>query len=114
MLTEAAINGKVDHLRGLKENVIIGKLIPAGSGFGVQDKVVAESALAEATMTAMQTPVEAAEEEDYAALMSEGLLPTATAVLDAPGEGQGFDGEVPDEQNMESGITDETEDNPPV
>ena len=35
MLTEAAINGKVDHLRGLKENVIIGKLIPAGSGFGV-------------------------------------------------------------------------------
>ena len=35
VLTEAAINGKVDHLRGLKENVIIGKLIPAGSGFGV-------------------------------------------------------------------------------
>ena len=34
VLTEAAINGKVDHLRGLKENVIIGKLIPAGSGFG--------------------------------------------------------------------------------
>ena len=33
VLTEAAINGKVDQLRGLKENVIIGKLIPAGSGF---------------------------------------------------------------------------------
>jgi DNA-directed RNA polymerase subunit beta' len=33
VLTEAAINGKVDRLRGLKENVIIGKLIPAGSGF---------------------------------------------------------------------------------
>ena len=33
MLTEAAINGKVDFLRGLKENVIIGKLIPAGTGF---------------------------------------------------------------------------------
>ncbi len=32
VLTEAAIRGKVDHLRGLKENVIIGKLIPAGSG----------------------------------------------------------------------------------
>ena len=32
VLTEAAIKGKVDHLRGLKENVIIGKLIPAGSG----------------------------------------------------------------------------------
>ncbi len=32
VLTEAAINGKVDHLVGLKENVIIGKLIPAGTG----------------------------------------------------------------------------------
>jgi len=32
VLTEAAINGQVDRLRGLKENVIIGKLIPAGSG----------------------------------------------------------------------------------
>jgi DNA-directed RNA polymerase subunit beta' len=32
VLTEAAINGAKDHLIGLKENVIIGKLIPAGSG----------------------------------------------------------------------------------
>lgn len=32
VLTEAAINGKVDHLIGLKENVIIGKHIPAGTG----------------------------------------------------------------------------------
>jgi DNA-directed RNA polymerase subunit beta' len=32
VLTEAAIKGKVDHLIGLKENVIIGKLIPAGTG----------------------------------------------------------------------------------
>ena len=32
MLTDAAIKGKVDHLIGLKENVIIGKLIPAGTG----------------------------------------------------------------------------------
>ncbi len=32
VLTDAAIRGKVDHLIGLKENVIIGKLIPAGSG----------------------------------------------------------------------------------
>jgi DNA-directed RNA polymerase subunit beta' len=33
ILTEAAINNKSDHLIGLKENVIIGKLIPAGTGF---------------------------------------------------------------------------------
>ena len=32
VLTEAAINGKVDKLVGLKENVIVGKLIPAGTG----------------------------------------------------------------------------------
>ena len=32
VLTDAATNGKIDHLRGLKENVIIGKLIPAGTG----------------------------------------------------------------------------------
>jgi len=32
VLTEAAILGKVDYLRGLKENVIIGHLIPAGTG----------------------------------------------------------------------------------
>ena len=43
VLTEAAIKGKVDHLLGLKENVIIGKLIPAGSGldqYRKYDKVV--------------------------------------------------------------------------
>ncbi len=32
ILTDAAVHGKVDHLNGLKENVIIGKLIPAGTG----------------------------------------------------------------------------------
>ena len=35
VLTEAAIKGKIDHLIGLKENVIIGKLIPAGSGLSI-------------------------------------------------------------------------------
>ena len=34
VLTDAAIHGKQDHLLGLKENVIIGKLIPAGTGLG--------------------------------------------------------------------------------
>ena len=33
VLTDAAIKGKVDKLRGLKENVIVGRLIPAGTGF---------------------------------------------------------------------------------
>jgi DNA-directed RNA polymerase subunit beta' len=32
VLTEASVSGKIDHLRGLKENVIVGRLIPAGTG----------------------------------------------------------------------------------
>ncbi len=43
VLTEAAIKGKVDHLVGLKENVIIGKLIPAGSGLSVYRNFVSET-----------------------------------------------------------------------
>ncbi len=35
VLTEAAINGRIDDLRGLKENVIVGRLIPAGTGFSL-------------------------------------------------------------------------------
>ncbi len=38
VLIEAAMKGTVDHLKGLKENVIIGKLIPAGTGFGADRK----------------------------------------------------------------------------
>ena len=41
MLTEAAIKGKVDPLMGLKENVIIGKLLPAGTGLAeVEQKLI--------------------------------------------------------------------------
>ncbi|MGH7793180.1 MAG: hypothetical protein ACREOB_12775, partial [Thermodesulfobacteriota bacterium] len=35
VLTEAACEGKADHLRGLKENVIMGRLIPAGTGLPI-------------------------------------------------------------------------------
>ena len=51
VLTEAAIKGKVDELIGLKENVIIGKLIPAGTGMAqyqaTQIKTVADEESAE-------------------------------------------------------------------
>ena len=40
MLNEAAINGKVDRLEGLKENVICGHLIPAGTGQREFDKLI--------------------------------------------------------------------------
>jgi DNA-directed RNA polymerase subunit beta' len=83
VLTEAAINGKVDSLRGLKENVIIGKLIPAGSGFGVvpgsELSAADELQLASmaATAQAVMEPVEPASEEDLAELMAAGWLPSA-------------------------------------
>ena len=34
VLIDNAVRGGIDHLRGLKENVIVGRLIPAGTGFG--------------------------------------------------------------------------------
>ena len=39
VLTEAAVAGKQDELRGLKENVIVGRLIPAGTGFNLNRKL---------------------------------------------------------------------------
>ena len=69
VLTDAAINGKVDHLYGLKENVIIGKLIPAGTGLEVYRNLdvvshrkpeVAEAA-EEASANEEETAVEEAE-----------------------------------------------------
>jgi DNA-directed RNA polymerase subunit beta' len=43
VLTEAAISGKIDYLRGLKENVIMGRLIPAGTGMEFYRNVEVES-----------------------------------------------------------------------
>ena len=43
VLTDAAIKGKVDHLVGLKENVIIGKLIPAGTGMKIYRNIKLDS-----------------------------------------------------------------------
>ena len=59
MLTEAAINGAKDHLLGLKENVIIGKLIPAGTGAEAR-RIAAERAL-------LGTPEEQEESREAAA-----------------------------------------------
>ena len=50
VLAGAAIAGKADNLRGLKENVIIGKLIPAGTGYKVRQARIAERIAAEALL----------------------------------------------------------------
>jgi DNA-directed RNA polymerase subunit beta' len=51
VLTEASVTGKVDNLRGLKENVVVGRLIPAGTGlaYHAQRRKQREAALADAT-----------------------------------------------------------------
>ncbi|HEU4784647.1 MAG TPA: hypothetical protein VFS83_14995, partial [Ktedonobacterales bacterium] len=54
VLTEAAITGATDHLRGLKENVIIGKLIPAGTGLE-QRKQLRDKQRADRLAAAMST-----------------------------------------------------------
>ena len=65
MLTEAAIMGKRDELRGLKENVIVGRLIPAGTGLAyhnIRKAQAAEPVLADIPAAAApETPAPAAE-----------------------------------------------------
>ena len=58
VLTEAAIKGKVDSLVGLKENVIIGRLIPAGTGMDVYRSVRALSPNGEIDNNSEHTPME--------------------------------------------------------
>jgi DNA-directed RNA polymerase subunit beta' len=62
VLTEAAISGKVDHLRGLKENVIMGRLIPAGTGLPHYKHLDIE----------VETPVDAVEEAEEALAVAGG------------------------------------------
>ena len=65
VLTDAAIKGKIDHLVGLKENVIIGKLIPAGTGMQCYHNVDVEKCepvVEEETVEAVDADAEATEE----------------------------------------------------
>src|ERR1700681_210161 len=66
VLTEASIQGAVDHLRGLKENVIVGRLIPAGTGLEYYRNVQLSPELEEAAARVQQevsAEIEAAERE---------------------------------------------------
>ena len=71
MLTEAAIKGKVDHLIGLKENVIIGKLIPAGTGLDIYNNIEVKEADKEGTTESEFAAVTAAVSETNAAEIAE-------------------------------------------
>ena len=67
VLTEASINGRVDYLRGLKENVIVGRLIPAGTGMEYYRNVRLSPEMEEAAAK-VQAEVSAAYEEAERAL----------------------------------------------
>jgi len=63
VLNEAAVKGKVDYLKGLKENVIVGHLIPAGTGMRKYDNMeVVSSALNESSETAEEVVEESTTE----------------------------------------------------
>jgi len=71
VLTEAAISGRVDYLRGLKENVIMGRLIPAGTGLTAYKHLDIE----------VETPVDEVEAaEEALAIAAGGELPHQAAV----------------------------------
>jgi len=79
VLTEAAIMGKRDELRGLKENVIVGRLIPAGTGMAYHQARKAKDAMDEAERRAIA-------EAEAAELSGSAAADDATATVDA-GEG---------------------------
>ena len=71
MLTEAAVNGKVDTLEGLKENVIVGRLIPAGTG-GMLRRIRKEAAKRDELIAKEKAKFDA--EKALAAPAAEGAL----------------------------------------
>jgi DNA-directed RNA polymerase subunit beta' len=108
VLTEASVQGKIDHLNGLKENVIVGRLIPAGTGAGLSRLRVAASsrdaalrAQTRAFETAIAAPNSAKEEHD--AELKRGARASAGTGNDPLGEvassGHGTDADAGDYLN---------------
>ncbi|MCT0199713.1 DNA-directed RNA polymerase subunit beta' [Synechococcus sp. CS-1325] len=91
VLTEAAIEGKSDWLRGLKENVIIGRLIPAGTGFsGFEEELRSEAGphpdILDEEVGGYRRMANL--RPDYTVEMPAAPTINATAVLDDPSEAQ--------------------------
>jgi DNA-directed RNA polymerase subunit beta' len=77
VLTEASVQGKIDDLEGLKENVIVGRLIPAGTGAGMKRLRIAASSR-DAALRAQHRSIQEAliaansAEEEHAAELAQG------------------------------------------
>ena len=101
VLTEAAINGKIDHLIGLKENVIIGKPIPAGTGMKRYRKVKLDTELiAEEEIMLSEDDELALEEPDENSAINEDNV--AEEVLDID-DMEGADDEIALDEMDEAG-----------
>ena len=93
MLTEAAIKGKVDPLLGLKENVIIGKLVPAGTGMQAYTDVEIMNTHPDApedgyiaTLRSMLEEDEGSSEEDEPILLDEEESPAGEEAEETAGQ----------------------------
>lgn len=81
MITEAALAGKVDWLQGLKENVILGRLLPAGTGYAMRNvphpasEIEAEEAKAAAEAAEAEIDAEVRAEMEGNIVYDEGESP---------------------------------------
>jgi DNA-directed RNA polymerase subunit beta' len=82
VLADAAVQGKIDHLRGLKENVIMGRIIPAGTGFDVYRELKIALSAHEAGALPDAQPAAALPEEAWEA--PETVLVAEDAGLEEP------------------------------
>jgi DNA-directed RNA polymerase subunit beta' len=104
VLANAAIEGKEDDLQGLKENVIIGKLIPAGTGYLRVDASSGEQLQEYEGVPLRRVSLEEEEEpEEGEAAEVEGAAPDVIEVLEALAAPAGGDGGQPSEEGEEEG-----------
>ena len=94
VLTEAAIKGKVDHLIGLKENVLIGKLIPAGTGMKCYSSIRLDSDMPEEE----ETEEEADISEDSEGAEEDEILELDEDISEEPEEEPEEDSDAPEEE----------------
>jgi DNA-directed RNA polymerase subunit beta' len=111
VLTEAAINGAKDHLIGLKENVIIGKLIPAGTG-APQNVAAAKERQRRAALEALAgEAIEGLGEAEYNPFLEEGRVPDDEAAdLARAAAIAGGDTDEEDEDDGPNPFLDESDD----
>ncbi len=110
VLTEAAINGKVDHLIGLKENVIIGKPIPAGTGMKRYRQVKLDSDLLEAE--ADDELVLSGEEDDQDQINEDNVAEEVLDIddtQDVPEDGEASESEEAQKEESEEEAADSEE-----